>query len=786
MNLPPAHEMSKSSDPLLDLPADFVHCTQWAGSADRRRAISTLQLTGLYCAACAPTIERALSQVAGVESAQVNGSSRRALVQWDPLRAQAQDLIAAVQKAGYGAAADAPQSWQTLRRQERRTTLWRLFVASFCAMQVMMMATPSYVAQPGELPPDLRQLLNWGSWVLSIPALWFAGSSYWTSAWRSLRRRQMSMDVPVALALAATFIGSTVATFNPSGPLGDEVYFDSLTMFLAFLWVGRFLEMHARHRAEDHLQSRLDDWPEKVMRVCPDGDIEEVSLHALRAGDRVRVAMGASVPADGALLSAQARVSEAMMTGESSGVLKQAGEKLWAGSLNQGAALELQVQKVGPDTRYAQIMTLMREAMSLKPEVAALADRWAGPFLVGVLCLAIGSTVVWSWLDPSRALWVGVAVLTVTCPCALSLALPATWTALAMGLARRGVLIRRFEAIEAMAALKQVVLDKTGTLTTSGSVLERVELLGELRGELTREQALAVAVGLAQWSQHPLSRALIEAAHGAAKASASNAAASELLGAVKAVNVESVNLESVNEVAGAGLEALDAQGRTWRLGRRDWVCAGETPASPSDRGLHLWLGCNGQCMAAFEVAEHVHPHAQELVKTLGELGVAVSLVSGDQNERVMAVANRLGIGDAHGQASPEQKLQILKSLRARVQPVGMVGDGVNDAPTLAAADVSFAMGQGAYRVRSNADAILVGEDPLGVAWAVRGSRRALAIARQNLRWALFYNLACIPLALMGSLPPWAAGLGMAASSTWVILNAQRASWIPLKPLSSRQ
>lgn len=782
MNLPPAHEMSQPSDPLHELPAEFVHCTQWAGSADQRRAISTLQLTGLYCAACAPTIERALSQVVGVESAQVNGSSRRALVQWDPLRAQAQDLIAAVQKAGYGAAADAPQSWQALRRQERRTTLWRLFVASFCAMQVMMMATPSYVAQPGELPPDLRQLLNWGSWVLSIPALWFAGSSYWASAWRSLRRRQMSMDVPVALALAATFIGSTVATFNPSGPLGDEVYFDSLTMFLAFLWVGRFLEMQARHRAEDHLQSRLDDLPEKVVRVCPDGDIEEVSLQALRVGDRVRVAMGASVPADGALLSAQARVSEAMMTGESSGVLKQVGDKLWAGSLNQGAALELQVQKVGPDTRYAQIMALMREAMSLKPEVAALADRWAGPFLVGVLCLAIGSTVVWSWLDPSRALWVGVAVLTVTCPCALSLALPATWTALAMGLARRGVLIRRFEAIEAMAALKQVVLDKTGTLTTSGNVLERVEL----RGELTREQALAVAVGLAQWSQHPLSRALIEAAHVVTKASASNAAAPALLGAVKAVNVASVNVESVNEVVGAGLEALDEQGQTWRLGRRDWVCAGETPTSPSDRGLHLWLGRNGQCMAAFEVAEHVHPHAQELVRTLGELGVAVALVSGDRHERVMAVANRLGIGDAHGQASPEQKLQILKGLRARVQPVGMVGDGVNDAPTLAAADVSFAMGQGTYRVRSNADAILVGEDPLGVVWAVRGSRRALDIARQNLRWALFYNLACIPLALIGSLPPWAAGLGMAASSTWVILNAQRASWIPLKPLPSRQ
>ena len=400
MNPPLPPEMALPADPLYQLPDDFAQCTQWTGPVDQRRALSTLQLTGLYCASCAPTIERALNQVPGVESAQVNGSSRRASVQWDPHRAQAQDLIAAVQKAGYGAAADAPQSWQALRRQERRTTLWRLFVASFCAMQVMMMATPSYVAQPGELPPDLRQLLNWGSWVLSIPALWFAGASYWTSAWRSLRRRQMSMDVPVAAALAVTFLGSTVATFEPSGPLGNEVYFDSLTMFLAFLWVGRYLEMRARHRAEDHLQSRLEDLPEVVMRVGPNGDIEKVSVQALRVGDRVRVAMGANVPADGSLLSSQARVSEAMMTGESSGVLKQAGERVWAGSLNQGAALELQVEKLGPDTRYAQIMALMREAMTLKPEGNSVT---LSPWLIHTLSMPCPSVVVKSAISFRKA-----------------------------------------------------------------------------------------------------------------------------------------------------------------------------------------------------------------------------------------------------------------------------------------------------------------------------------------------------------------------------------------------
>lgn len=574
----------------------------------------------------------------------------------------------------------------------------------------------------------------------------------------------MSMDLPVALALAVTFLGSTLATFDPLGPLGDEVYFDSLTMFLAFLWLGRYLEMRARHRAEDQLHSRLEDFPEEALRVRPDGDTEKVPVRALQVGDRVRVVLGAGVPADGLLLSKQARVSESMITGESSGVLKQAGERVWAGSFNRGAALELQVERLGFDTRYAQIIALMREAMSLKPQVAAMADRWAGPFLVGVLCLAVGATMVWSWWDPSRALWVGVAVLTVTCPCALSLALPATWTALAVGLARRGVLLRRPEAIEPMAAMQHMVLDKTGTLTTSTAVLARVELWGPL----TRDQALAVAVGLAQWSEHPMSRALIEAAQGPTSASFMDVG----------VFAPTGSGEAVREVAGAGLEALDEQGRTWRLGRREWVCMGNAPVAPSGQGLHLWLSCNGLCVAAFEIGERVHPHAQELIRSLRGLGVAPALVSGDRGARVRAVAQLLGVERAHAEASPEDKLKILQEMRTQAHPVGMLGDGVNDAPTLAAADVSFAMGQGSYRVRSNADAILVDGDPLGVVWAVVGARRALKIAQQNLRWALLYNLACIPLALVGTLPPWAAGLGMAASSTWVILNAQRASRIP--------
>ena len=744
-----------------DLPEEFLSCTQWTGPEAHRRAVSTLQLGGLYCASCAPAIERALGAVPGVEHAQVNGSSRRAMVRWDPQRVRAQDLLWAVRKLGYQAAADAPQSWQALRRQERRSTLWRLFVASFCAMQVMMMATPSYVAGPGELAPDLRQLLNWGSWVLSIPALWFAGSPYLVSAWRSVRRQQMSMDVPVAVALLVTLLGSTVATFDPTGLLGDAVYFDSLTMFLAFLWVGRYLEMNARHRAEDQLQSRLQELPERVVRVREDGGTEDILRHQLQVGDVVRVAMGAGVPADGRLLGPQAWVSEALITGESSGVFKATGDSLLAGSINQGSPFDLTVEKVGVDTRYAEIVGLMREALTLKPEVARIADRWAGPFLVTVLGLAAGAAAVWSWVDPSRAVWVAVAVLTVTCPCALSLALPATWTALAMGLARRGVLIRRLEAIETMAALRQVVFDKTGTLTSASNGLDRIEV----RGDIPPERALALAVGLARWSAHPQSRALVDAV--------GDASVSDTLSGT-----------SVKEVPGAGMEGQDAQGRTWRLGRRDWVCWLDSDLWRGAEPLDLWLGCNGRVVAAFGLAERAHPQSGDAVAALRALGVEVALLSGDRAPRVQRVAQSLGIAQAWSGATPEIKLQVLREIRHGAAPVGVVGDGVNDAPTLAAADVAFAMHHGAHLVRSGADAVLVDGNPMGVAWAIAGARRALRIAKQNLWWALGYNLACIPLALVGWLPPWAAGLGMAASSTWVVLNAQRAGRLPSAVLAA--
>lgn len=749
----------------VDEPEELARFTRWH-TTDRglRRGVSSLQLTGMHCAACAGIIEQALGALEGVDEVRVSASAQRATVAWDPERTRPSLWIEAARTAGYGAAPDAALAARELRRLEQRQVLWRLFVAGFLAMQVMMMATPSYVAAPGELSDDLRQLLNWGSWILSVPVLWFAGMPFLRGAWRSLHIRRIGMDVPVALGLVVTFVASTGATFDPAGAFGSEVYFDSLTMFLAFLWLGRFLEMRSRHRATEGLESTTGAMPQTALRVQQDGSTLEVSVHRLSKGDVVRVPSGGVVPADGPLLTPGADVSEALITGESAAVMRQAGQTLWAGSLNLGPPLEMQVDRLGADTRHDAIVALMREALSSRPASIRLADRWAGPFLWSVLALALLAGIVWWHIEPERALWVVVAVLIVTCPCALWLATPSTLVAAAGGLARRGVMLRRLDTLEAMAGVRHVFLDKTGTLTEDRLELRQTHLLSHSL-VTSAEDALRHAAALAGWSSHPLSRSLV-----AAQARPTSEAVTARIDTEEVWN-------QVVETPGAGVQARDAQGREWRLGAATWAVGGEG-AEGRHRlppGEHsVLLACEGQAVAAFGFEEVVRDGAPQAVQRLEAAGLQLSLLSGDASVRAQALAERLGLKDCHAGLSPEDKLEMLHRAQSEGRRVAMVGDGLNDAPVLAAADVSVAMGHGALAAREGADAVIVSGKLDALADLHRTSLRTMAIVKQNMRWAVIYNATCIPLALAGWLPPWAAGLGMAASSLLVMLNAQRA------------
>ena len=763
---------------VLDDPAEFGGCTRWLqGASGRPLAETTLALSGLHCAACSGLIEQALCAVSGVQQATVSAASERATVLWDPAHTRPSALITAVRGAGYDAVPDAAASARALRRLAHRQALWRLFVAAFCAMQVMMLATPSYVAGPGELAPDLRQLLNWGSWLITLPVMAFSAGPFFKGAWVALRTRGIGMDVPVALGVAIAFIASTGATFMPEGVFGHEVYFDSLTMFVSFLLGARYLELAARHRAAEALESSLARLPETAWRISSDGQTTVVSVQRLRPGDLLRVPLGQAFPADGVLEEGHTSADEALLTGESAPVNKAPGAAVVAGSTNLGAPVLMRVQRVGGDTRLQAIVSMMKSASAQRPASALLADRWAAPFLWTVLLLAAGAAAVWSVIDPSRAVWVAVSVLIVTCPCALSLAAPATLVAAARGLARRGVLLQRLDALERLARVQQVFLDKTGTLTQDSLQLRGLQLTAQGQGVFKcNDAALAHAASLAAWSSHPIARALVSAWP---DTSASGAA-----------------WHAVEEVAGHGLKALDVDGREWRLGAAGWSArlprndaadapeaseASDAPeASEASEAYpasdsQLQLSRDGRLLANFQLEETLRPGTLEALHALREQGLQLTLLTGDSPARAQALAQRLLLTDWHARATPEDKLSAITEAQHAGRTVAMVGDGINDAPVLARADVSLAMGQGALVSRGQADAVITSNDLGDLVRARHTAVRAIRIVRQNMLWAAAYNATSIPLALLGWLPPWAAGLGMATSSLLVIGNALRAA-----------
>ncbi|HET8869256.1 MAG TPA: cation-translocating P-type ATPase [Aquabacterium sp.] len=755
----------------LDDPELLLQCVLEAPLGSSKRRIG-LGLSGMYCAACSITIEDALKSVAGVDEVQVQAASQRARILLDPGRVKLSDLIQAVQKVGYRAWPDAAARAGNERLLERRRLVWRLAVAGFCMMQVMMITVPQYVAGPHEIPADIWRLMNWACWVLSLPVMLFSCGPFFTGAWRAAKQMRISMDTPVAIGMAATFLVSSAVTFGNTQRFGDATYFDSLTMFVTFLLAGRWLESRAREKVTQSLESLCVKLPEAVERAvdpAPAQDwsqapVESVALSALKHGDKVRVAAGQAIPGDGQVIWGQTEVDESMLTGESRTVPKRVGQMVVAGSVNQGGPIWVSIERLGPDTRYQQIVALVQQALTEKPGLARVADRFAGPFLWIVLALAAAGGVAWQWIDPTRSIWVMVSVLVVTCPCALSLAAPSALLAAAGAMGRKGLLVRHLDAIEAMAAVDEVYFDKTGTLTEGHLLLIQVlaggQALQPQQIDFTRARTLAA------FSQHPLSRSLSQYA---------------------ALPMTQDGWTDVVEVAGKGVQATDRAGDVWRLGSAEWVLnetLGQAIRSwPESARARVWLARqNAETADHHEVMGFVFDEVfrADAAQALEELGLhhwRCLVLSGDTAARVEAAvmhlggAKRLEIAQAH--ASPESKLTVVTQAQRSGKVVAVVGDGINDAPVLAKADVSIVLDAGAALAQSQADLIVLGGRLSAIPTAVGISQRALRIVNQNLIWAAVYNLVCIPLALAGLLPAWLAGVGMAASSLGVVLNSLR-------------
>jgi Cu2+-exporting ATPase len=693
---------------------------------------------GVRCAACGWLIERTLALHPGVAEVGVNVQARRARIVYDGATASLASIVDAFARIGYRAQPLDRASIDDSRRRETRDAQKRLAVAGFGAMQAMMYASALWFGAFDGVDVATRDFFRWLTLLVATPVVLYSAAPFFAGARRLFAARRLGMDVPVALAVALIYSGSLVEVVTG----GPDVWFESVSMFVFFLCVGRYFEMRARHRAGDLSDALARLTPVFADRMEADGSLFTVGALELVPGDRVVVVDGGSVPADGILESGECRVDEAMLCGESAPLLKRRGESLCAGSVVTGAPATMRVTRVGGDTVVAGIVALTARAASTRPRLAREGEGAAAALVARVLLLAACTAIGWAIVDPGRAFAATVAVLVVACPCAFALAAPAAVTRALAVLTGRRVLVVRPDALEDLASVTDVLFDKTGTLTEPWIAQDRTVTLRDIG----RDAALELAAALARGSRHSLARAF-------------TAAAPADLPAV----------DARESVAGRGIGGVIA-GRRYRLGRADYALSrDQCPASLDDAVV---LADDDGAVAAFQVDERVRPSAHALVRALDREGIRVGLASGDAKSKVKSAAASLGIETWAARQSPVDKLAWVESLRATGARVAVVADGVNDAPMLAGADVAVAVGSAADAAQAASDIVITGQlDALADARAL--AQEMLSILRQNRRWALAYNLAAIPLAALGFVPPWLAAIGMSASSLFVVLNALR-------------
>lgn len=752
---------SGTVDALFDLNAIQ---SQYVASPDAETRTADLYIEGITCSACVWLAESALARLPGVTQASVNQITHRASVAWNQNETTLTALLNALKRVGLGGQPAAATDFAA-RRKSRRRALIGLGVALLSMMQVMMFTLPVYFTGPDDVSPEARHLMGWAALVLTLPAILFSARAFFAGAWRDLRIRHVSMDLPVALAITATFGTSCVALFQGSGAM----YFDSISMFIFLLLAARYLESWARESSLSLIE-RLTNAAPAVAWVLPAFPDERgggaIAAAELKPGQVIRVANGELVAADGFIVEGTSDFDESLLSGESQPLARGPGETLMGGSLNLGAPVLMRVTRTGELTVASNLRHLTEQALASRPKLTEFADRaarWISPLTLG---LSAAAALVWLFIDASMSFPVAVAVLAVTCPCALALAVPAAQAIATTRLAREGLLITRADTLEKIARATDVIFDKTGTVTTGHITIDFTQLFGVL----DRTQAIAVAVALEGGSSHPIARALALAFSLArpAEDTASN------VGAVCATNLHAVG--------GTGVEG-NIDGMTYRLGHEMYVQQLVGHAAPvvdpratsAASPASLFLGRGGEWLAAFVLSDPLKSDARKTIECLGTRGLAVHLLSGDRQDRVEQVAAALGVKPSQVQArqTPTQKLDYAATLKARGAQLMAVGDGVNDAPLLGSAHVSIAIGSGADLTRLTADAVLLSPNlqPLLTAHAV--ARKMTRIIHQNFGWAVAYNLIAIPLAVTGRISPAEAAIGMALSSLAVVGNSLR-------------
>ncbi|HUI62007.1 MAG TPA: cation-translocating P-type ATPase [Steroidobacteraceae bacterium] len=716
---------------------------------------SVFNVHGMHCSNCARTVERAVRELDGVRQFTLNPATAVAAIDWDPRKLSLTRVFNAIRTAGFRAAPLEGDQVEADARAERRSALKRIGIAGLGMMQTMMLIYALYAGGAHGVDPQIARYLRLTGMLLATPVLFYSGMPFLTAAARDLRRHRIGMDVPVSAALLLAYGASVVNTLRGSG----AVYYDSVTMFVFLLSVGRFAEMVVRQRSITSREAFTRSVPSTAVRITPAGGTERVAVGELRAGDIVSVARGAVVPVDGRLVSARGWLDESLVTGESVPVPKSDGAPVFGGSVNTQQPIQVECSASADQSAIAGIAALLQRAAAQRPRTLAIADRVSSLFSCVTLILAGAVAVFWLWSDPANAMPATLAVLVVTCPCALSLAVPATFAATTSRLARVGLLVVKADSLERLAKVNTVILDKTGTLT-EGKPVARV---AQLRDGLSAEKVMAIAAALERASDHPLSEGFAPYAH------------------------PDLVAEHVVEEPGQGLEGTVA-GEAWRLGRPEFIArmriadpttaAGRSHPAASDDGWsatssRLVLGRAGQEVARFQVEQNLAASARGAVADLQARGLRVAIVSGDSEEAVGQVAAMLGVSEHHARVDFSRKPEIVKQCQAAGANVLMVGDGINDGPALATADVSCAMAQGSAIAQCTADLLLMPGSLSALGRGIELAHRAGRVMRQNLAWAFIYNVTAVPLAAAGYIAPWVAALGMSLSSLAVVMNAAR-------------
>ena len=721
------------------LQAQFVH-----PDGDEGNVKATLAIEGITCAACAWLIEHRLNALEGITSSAVNLTHHRLRVSWNPQRLKLSQLLAELAAIGYDAQPYEPDLAQARMQHEERMNVRRLIIAAVGMMQVMMFSIPIYVSGPGEISDDFYALFHWLSFALATPVVFFSAQPFFRNALRDLRTGVLGMDVPVSLAIGGAYLASSYAVLFNVG----EVYFDSVTMFTFFLLFGRYVEGRARRRSGHSGNALSGVLPISATRLERDGSERILPASELTPGDRVLIKPGHGVPADGVIEEGESSLDESMLTGEYLPITRRLGDLITGGSQNMENPLVIRVTHAGRDARVAGIVDLTDRAFASRPRLAQMAARMAHLFVLRLLVVTACVTIAWWFIDPSRMLWVLLSVLVVTCPCALALATPAALTAGHGQLRKRGVLITRADAMETLSNVTRVIFDKTGTLTRGEMHLTQTQPFGEL----TAERAQAIAAALEAHSEHPIARAF------------------------RPFRDATLQAKDIHSHTGQGLEGT-LNGARWKLGKPEFA-AGEAILAPA-RGQWLLLSENGEPRAWFGLHDGVRDDAAATIKALQALGLNVELLSGDTVDAVESLANQLNITTWHAGTSPEGKLARMKELQAAGETVVMIGDGINDVPVLAGADVAIAMNGATDLARTRADAVLLSPRLIRIFEAIEISRATRRIMRQNMIWSVCYNFSALPLAAMGLVPPWLAAIGMSLSSLVVVGNALRLSrWRP--------